>query len=142
MEIPKELRRLLELPEQIRLQTIKYLERLATYTKLEQDHSLRKAEIYLAGVDAGMMPSEGKARIPNAITGKNAETRDAELLVLLNQDSEFQLTNALFHKAKLDLTASELTLKNLRLEAEMQMAAVNALGSYLPITTIEQFEPA
>ncbi len=135
-------RRLLELPDAIDQESRWYLERLETRTLLESDHALLKAGIYLAGIDAGFAAEKVeeaidpkvkkiKGRVPGAITGSNAETRAAELLILLAKDQQYSELDAKLTRAKLNLMGSELRLKNLRQEADILSTVLQSAVSLL-----------
>ena len=106
---------LLALPGKLKQASRTYLQRLQPHTDLETEHALQRAQGFLAGMVAG------------AIDGKNAETRDAQLLLLLQRDDECRQADESLKLAKLTLTASELELRNLRQEVEIRIAALNSM---------------
>lgn len=109
------LNRLLELPGSLRRITTQYLDRMEKKDALQVDHDYLRAELYLAGLNSG------------AIAGKNAEARDAELLALLDRSTEYKELEEGLRAGKLAVTSSDLELKNIRLEADILIAAIRAL---------------
>ena len=103
------------LPARLATVTTEYLECLRLKTDLELAMHLRKAQVLVQGRDEGL------------IKGPNAETREAELVLLLNGDAEYRAFEAALTSTKLQFATIDMRLRNAKDEIGIYTTLVNYL---------------